>query len=59
MPSLPSLSGTDVQVVAERAQTPMTLSKLVRKSLGFVRLRFGGGSTHATEEKLAIMVAWG
>ena len=46
----PSLSGANTQV-AEKVQPPMTPSKLVkRKSLGFVRLAFGAGTT---EEKPA------
>jgi serine/arginine repetitive matrix protein 2 len=49
----PSISGVNTQAAAaERTQTPMTPSKLVkRKSLGFVRLGFGGGNAHATEGK--------
>ena len=41
----PSLTGANTQP-AERAQTPMIPSKLgKRKSLGFVRLEFGGGTS--------------
>jgi hypothetical protein len=47
----PSISGANTQAAAaERTQTPMTPSKIVkRKSLGFVRLGFGGGNAHAME----------
>jgi len=49
----PSVSGANTQAAAvERTQLPMTPSKLIkRKSLGFVRLGFGGGNAHATEGK--------
>lgn len=48
----PSFSGANPQGVESAAQTPLTPSKLIkRKSLGFVRLGFGGGSAHATEER--------
>jgi hypothetical protein len=46
------LAGDTQAAAAERTQTPMTPSKLVkRKSLGFVRLGFGVGNSHATEGK--------
>jgi hypothetical protein len=45
--------------LAETAQTPMTPSKPVKKSLGFVRLGCGRGSTHTTEEKPAIAGKYG
>jgi len=49
----PSVSRANTQAAAaERTQTPTTPSKIVKKkSLGFVRLGFGGGNTHATEGK--------
>ena len=49
----PSISGAANRQTEERAaRTPMTPRKLVkRKSLGFVRLEYGGGGTHATEGK--------